>query len=166
LLDHPHLPGNIPSVNPELPDAALRRQQAVNLHAEAVNAMSITRDQTIEITSARQLRIWEDTARQILALRTNDTEINAKANAMLEDVAAARRWIWVNQTAATLLGILAVSVGVGAAIFGGLTANITLATIGALAGSALLGAVILRYRREHWRIRAEQLALMIWKPGV
>lgn len=147
-------------------DLETRRQQAANLHAEAVNAMSVTRDQTIAITSARQLQIWEDAARRILALGTDDAELNAKAATMLEEVSAARRWIWVHQTAAAVLGMLAAMIGVGAAVFGGLTGNIILAVIGALTGSALLGAVILRYRREHWRIRAEELAALIWKPGV
>ena len=147
-------------------DLDTRRQQAANLHAEAVNAMSITRDRTIAITSARQLQIWEDTARRILALGTDDAELSAKAATMLDEVAAARRWIWVNQTAAIVLGMLAVMIGVGAALFGGLTGNIILAAVGALAGSALLVAVVLRYRREHWRIRAEELAALIWKPGV
>jgi len=153
-------------VNPELPDEAARRQLASNLRAEAVGALSVTRDQTHEITSARQLRTWEDAARRILSLDIDDEELNNTARSMLEQAGDARRWIWVNQAVAAALSALGVTIGIGAAVFGGLTGNIVLATVGALAGSAVLGAVVLRYRRENWRIRAEEIAPLIWKPGI
>jgi hypothetical protein len=151
----------------ELPDdAADRRQLASRLRADAVSAMSVTRDQEIEITSARQLQIWEEAATRILALDADDAELNAEATAMLEQARTARRWSWINQLAATLLAALAVAIGVGSAILGGLTSNLTIGIAGTIVGSALLATVVLMYRRENWRIRADRIAPLIWKPGV
>lgn len=150
----------------EFLDAGQRREQAAALRAEATSAMSLSRDQTVEIMSARQLEIWENTARRILALAAGDAELTAEAEEMLTRVRDARRWVWINQSQAVLLGFLAVIIGVGAAVFGGLAGNIGIAVVGALAGSALLAVVIIRHRLESWRIRARRIAPMIWKAGV
>lgn len=150
----------------DLADPATRRRIAENLHAEAIGALSVTRDNEVEITSIRQLRIVEDAARRILSLRLDDRSVNAAAESLLERVAVAKRWTWVDQPAAAGLAIVALLLGVGAAVLGGNGGNIVLTVLGGLVGSALLGVVVLRYRRENWRIRAEQIAPMIWRPGV
>ncbi|HWM03573.1 MAG TPA: hypothetical protein VNP92_14665 [Actinophytocola sp.] len=139
---------------------------AANLHAEALAALSRTRENQVEITSVRQLRVAEDAAWRILSMRLTDPTLNAAAAAMQERVTVARQWTWVNRSAATGLAIVAVLVGLGAAVIGGTSDNIVLAVLGGLLGSVLLGAVVLRYRRENWRIRAEQIAPMIWQPGI
>jgi hypothetical protein len=131
-----------------------------------MRAMSVTRDNEAVITSQRQLRILEDTARRIMSMRLVDEPINDAAASMLERVATARRWTWVNPLAATALAVLGVAVSIGAAVLGGTSDNIVLAVIGGLIGSALVGVVVLRYRREHWRIEAEKIAPMIWRPGL
>src|SRR5438309_9944144 len=94
-------------MDPELADAAARRQLAADLRAEADSALSVTRDDTLELTSVRQLGICEDAARRLLELRTGDTELDAAAEATREKVRAARRWIWVSQRAAILLAMVA-----------------------------------------------------------
>ncbi|HEV2778435.1 MAG TPA: hypothetical protein VGX25_03450 [Actinophytocola sp.] len=138
----------------------------MDLHADAINALSVTRDNELEITSVRQLRILEDAARQIVSMRLDDVKINDAAAWMLERAAAARRWAWVNPPVAVALGILAVLIGVGSAVLGAAMGNLVPAVLGAVAGSALLGMVVLRHRRESWRIRAEQVAPMIMRPGL
>jgi hypothetical protein len=147
-------------------DPAARRQLAAAIHAEALAALSVTRDQTLEITSAAQLRICEQAARRILELRVDDEELNASAMAMLREVAAGRRWAWVNQVSVVVLSILAVAVGIGAAVLGALLDSFAIAAVGAVVSSATLAGIVLRYRREQWRIRAEEIDALISKPGV
>lgn len=139
---------------------------ALKIRDDAFAALSVTRDNDVEITSADQLRVLEDAARRILAMRLEDETVNDLARSMLDRVAFARRWTWVDVPAATTLTVLALTTGVGAAVFGGTGGNIVLAVIGGIIGSALLGIVVLRYRRENWRIRAERIAPMIWHHGV
>lgn len=139
---------------------------AENIHAEAIASLSVTRDDDVEITSARQLSAIEDAGRRILAMRLADERLNAAATSLLERASAARRWTWVDVPAATALTALAVAVALSTAVLGGTGGNIVLAALGGLLGSALLAVVVLRYRRENWRIRAERIAPMIWRPGI
>lgn len=147
-------------------DVDVRRRLAAALHAEAVAARSVTRDGDLEITSARQLRICAYAAERILALRLDDDELNTAAAALLDKVRAARRWIWVREVPAALLLVLAVVIGLGAAVAGGLGHNLVLVVTGIAVSSLMLFLTVLRYRRESWRIRADRIAPMIWKPGV
>lgn len=139
-----------------------QRTIAEGIHAEAIAALSVTRDNAVEITSSRQLKIIEEASWRILAMRLPDEQINDAARALRERATAAARWTWVDVPAAVALTVLAMLVGIGTAASGG----IVLAVIGGLTSSGLLIFVILRYRRENWRIRAEQIAPMILHPGV
>lgn len=147
-------------------DPADPHRIALDIREEAFAALSVTRDNDVEITSVRQLRILEDAAQRILAMRLEDETINDLARSMLDRVAFARRWTWVELPAATALTVVALAAGIGAAVLGGTGGNIILAVIGGIVGSVLLGIVVLRYRRENWRIRAERIAPMIWHHGV
>lgn len=95
-------------------------------------------------------------------MRLPDEQINNAARALRDRATFAARWTWVNTHAAVGLAVLAVLVGISTAVSGG----IILAVIGGVASSGLLTFVILKYRRENWRIRAEQIAPMILRPGV
>lgn len=139
---------------------------AMAIRDEAFAALSVTRDNDVEITSVRQLRIIEDAARRILAMRLDDEYVNDLARSMLDRVAFARRWTWVDLPAAVGLTVVALAVGIGAAALGGAGGNVVLAVLGGILGSLLLGIVVLRFRRENWRIRAERVAPMIWHHGV
>ncbi|MFC4857697.1 hypothetical protein [Actinophytocola glycyrrhizae] len=139
---------------------------AMDIRDEAFAALSVTRDNQVEITSVRQLRVLEDAARRILAMHLDDETVNDLARSMLDRVAAARRWTWVNVPAATMVTVAALAIACGASVLGGIGDNIVLAVAGGIAGSVLLGIVVLRYRRENWRIRAERIAPMIWHHGV
>jgi hypothetical protein len=147
-------------------ELASPRHIAEMLHADAIQSLSVTRNNEAEITSVRQLRTLEEAARQILSMRLDDPAINDAAAAMLEQAAWARRWRWVNVPAAAAMAIVAALLGIGAAALGGTGDNIVLAVLGGVLGSALLCVAVLRYRRENWRIRAEEIAPMIFRPGV
>jgi hypothetical protein len=147
-------------------ELAAQRHIAEKLHTDAIQALSLTRDNQAEITSVRQLRTLEDAARRILSMRLDDPSINDAAAAMLEQAVWARRWRWVNAPVAAAMAIVAVLMGIGAAALGGAGDNVVLAVLGGVLGSALLCVVVLRYRRENWRIRAEEIAPMIFRPGI
>jgi hypothetical protein len=147
-------------------EPADRHRIAMEIRDEAFAALSMTRDNQVEITSVRQLHALEDAAKRILEMRLEDESVNDLARSMLDRVAFARRWTWVDVPVATALTVVALATGIGAAVLGGTGGNIVLAVIGGIVGSVLLGIVVLRYRRENWRIRAERIAPMIWHHGV
>jgi hypothetical protein len=147
-------------------EPADRHRIAMAIRDEAFAALSMTRDNQVEITSVRQLHVLEDAAKRILDMRLEDETVNDLARSMLDRVAFARRWTWVDVPVATALTVVALATGVGAAVLGGTGGNIVLAVIGGIVGSVLLGIVVIRYRRENWRIRAERIAPMIWHHGV
>ncbi|GAB1516659.1 hypothetical protein [Actinophytocola sp. KF-1] len=147
-------------------DEADQHRIAMDIRAEAFAALSVTHDDHVEITSARQLRIVEDAAHRILAMGLADETVNDLARSMLDRVAHAKRWTWVDVPVATALAIVALTVGIGAAVLGGTDGNMVLAVVGGITGSVLLAIVVLRHRREYWRIRAEQIAPKIRHHGV
>jgi len=147
-------------------EPAARHRIAMEIRDEAFAALSMTRDNQVEITSVRQLHALEGAAKRILEMRLEDETVNDLARSMLDRVAFARRWTWVDVPVATALTVVALATGIGAAVLGGTGGNIVLAVIGGIVGSVLLGIVVLRYRRENWRIRAERIAPMIWHHGV
>lgn len=146
-------------------ESAERRRVAREIHDKALAALSVTRNNEIEITSSRQLDIVEDAARRILSLRVDDRSLDDAAYSMLARVAAARRWTWVDPHIAVGLTGLALVLGVGSATFAGIGDNVALAVIGGVVSSLLLCVVVLRYRRQNWRVRAEHIAPMIWQHG-
>jgi hypothetical protein len=148
-----------------VPDQEEQRQAALRIHEEAISSLSVTRDEEVEITSARQLRILEGAAWKILSLPVDDRSVTDSAQAMLTRVAFARRWTWVDPLAAMLLATAALLIGIGAAVLAGTGGNIILGVVGCVASSALLSVVVLRYRRQNWRVRAERIAPMIWRHG-
>jgi hypothetical protein len=85
---------------------------------------------------------------------------------MLTRVAFARRWTWVDPLAAMLSASAALLIGIGAAVLAGTGGDVILGVVGCMASSALLSVVVLRYRRQNWRVRAERIAPMIWRHGV
>lgn len=142
------------------------RRIARDLRDDALAALSVTRNNQLEITSTRQLLVLEKAAWRILSMRVDDPSVNDSARQMLARVASARRWTWVDLPVVTLLAGLAVVIGIGSAVFAGTGGNIVLAVVGCLVSSGLLSVVVLRYRRQNWRVRAEQIAPMIWRPGI
>lgn len=147
-------------------DPDTRRRLGHALYAALVSSLSLTRDQTLEITSAAQAELAEQVARRILDLAVDDEALRRDANALLERTAHGRRWTWESPSAATVAVALAVIVGVAAGVLGGLTGNLVVIIAGAALSSLLVAVVVLRFRRQNWRIHAEQVAPMIWRPGI
>jgi hypothetical protein len=160
------LPSPAPKGNPVHDELADQRRIARAIHDEALTALSLTRNNEGEITSTRQLRILEDAAWKILSMHIDDRSVNDAAQRLLARVAAARQWTWVDPVVVTGLTILALLAGIGAAVLAGTDGNIVLAVVGGVLSSVLLSVVVLRYRRQNWRIRAEQISPMIWQHGV
>lgn len=145
---------------------ANQRQTARDIQDDALAALSLTRNNEAEITSTRQLSVLENAARQILSMRTGDPAVDDWARSTLARVASARQWTWVDLPVVTVLTSLALIIGVGSAGIAGTGGNVVLAAVGFVVSSVLLSVVVLRYRRQNWRVRAEEIAPMIWQHGV
>ncbi|WP_020670285.1 hypothetical protein [Amycolatopsis nigrescens] len=146
-------------------DAGLRRRLAQALYERAVNSLSLTRYQTRVMTTARQLRVCEEAANRIVALDT-DPELTRSAGELLAEVAAGRRWTWQRQPLATALAAGSAIAGMAAVVFAALAGNLVFVVLSALLSSALLAVVIVRFRREQWRIAAERAMPAIWRHGI
>jgi hypothetical protein len=147
-------------------DQDIRHRLALALEAWSVVVRSLTREQALVITSVRQQELCRRIADRILALQTGDPRLTAGAQHLLTEVETGRRWVWHRQPQAALFGVLALVVGLGGAVGGGLAGSIPLIVAAAVVSSLVLVAVVLRYRRVSWRIRAEEVAPLIWRPGI
>jgi hypothetical protein len=147
-------------------DAEARRRLGHALYAVAVASLSVTRDQTLEITSAQQLALAERVGRRILDLGVDDDKLRRDASALLDRVGNGRRWTWESRSAAIAGVVLAVVAGLAAAVLGGLTGNLVVIIGGATLSSLLVAGIVLRGRRQNWRIHAERVAPLIWRPGI
>jgi tetratricopeptide (TPR) repeat protein len=149
---------------PEEP--VLRYYLASTWTSVAEQCRSQTTDEVLVITSQHQLRLCERAARRILELNVADDELVRGANRLLVEVEAARRWKWAPEGIAVILAILAMSLGLTMVVAGGALDSVGLVVAGIVLGSVLLYLIVLRFRRQAWRQRAEALAGSIAKPGV
>jgi tetratricopeptide (TPR) repeat protein len=147
-------------------DPTLRYYLASAWYSAAEQCRSRTADDVLVITSEEQLRICEDAAQRILALRTNDNELERGAEHLLTEVAAGRRWTWSPEGIAVSLAVLTVALGLITVVAGGLLNNVVLVLVGVVVGAALLYGIVYRFRRQTWRRRADEMAPHIVKPGV
>jgi hypothetical protein len=147
-------------------DAEARTRLGHALYAALLASLTVTRDQTVEIASARQALLAEQIGRRILELDVTDPALRFDAASLLDRVAAGNEWTWQNRGTATVIAVLAVAAGEATAVIGGITDNLILLIAGALLSSLLLAGIILRYRRQHWRLTADRIAPVIWHPGI
>jgi hypothetical protein len=147
-------------------DAEARTRLGHALYAALLASLSVTRDQTVEITSASQALLAEQIGRRILDLDVTDPALRFDAAAVLDRVAAGNEWTWENRGTATVIAVLAIAAGEACAVIGGITDNLVLVIAGAILSSVLLAGIVLRYRRQHWRITADRIAPLIWRPGI
>lgn len=147
-------------------DIDTRRRLGHALYAAVTASMSLTRDQTLEITSARQAVLAEQVTQRILELNVDDGTLRRDAQALHERARDGRQWTWERQDLAIAAVVLVVTAGVAAAVYGGLAGNVIVVIAGAVLSSTLLAMIVLRYRRQNWRIRAERVAPLISRPGV
>lgn len=144
----------------------LRQRLALALEAATVAARSQTRDQRLVMTSARQLDVCERAARRILELGVDDPRLIGGAQALLAEIEVAHRWVWQQQGRAFAYLVTTSILGLTVSVVAGLSGNIALLVAGALVSSVVSAAVVLRHRRQWWRIVAEQMRLVIWRPGI
>jgi hypothetical protein len=147
-------------------DPVLRYYLASAWYSAAEQCRSRTDEDVLVITSEQQLRICEDAARRILTLRTGDDELERGAEHLLIEVNMGKRWTWSPEGIAVSLAVLTVALGMITVVAGGLLDNVVLVFAGVVAGSALLYAIVFRFRRQTWRRRADEMARHIVKHGV
>ncbi|GAB2738687.1 hypothetical protein GCM10027199_06370 [Amycolatopsis magusensis] len=147
-------------------DPGIRRELGWALCRDAFDACSVTRDQARVITSARQREVCDRAARRILDLETGDRGLIEKAAGMLDEIRAGDRWHWHPRASAAVLLAVTVLGGLTAVSFAAMAELPGVAALAALIASLLLAVVVVRYRREHWRTRAERLRPTVWRQGV
>lgn len=135
----------------------LRYYLASTWCSAADQARTRTGDDVLVFTSAEQVRACADAARRILELDVADPELRRSAERLLDEVAEARRWRWQPEGIAVSLAVLAASLGLILVAVGGLTGSAPLVALGVVVGSALLWGIVVRFRRQTWRVRAERL---------
>ncbi|WP_436491762.1 hypothetical protein [Actinokineospora sp. HUAS TT18] len=146
-------------------DPVLRYYLASTWCSVTEQARSRTVNEALVITSERQLEICESAARRILELDVADQELRRGAELLLDEVAAGKRWQWRPEGIAVSLAVLAVSLGFILVAVGGLAGSVALVVMGVLLGSGLLYLIVVKFRRQNWRVRADDLAEHIVQRG-
>lgn len=139
-------------------DPVLRYYLASTWCSVAEQARGRTGEDVLVFTSAEQVAVCERAARRMLALDVADPELRRGARRLLDEVDTARRWRWEPEGIAVSLAVLAASLGFLMVAMGGLAGNVALVVAGVLVGGALLAAIVLRFRRQNWRLLAERYA--------
>lgn len=147
-------------------DPVLRYYLASTWCSVGEQCRSQTRDEVLVITSDRQLRICERAASRILSLDVDDDELVRGAHRLLAEVAAGRRWSWAPEGIAASLSVFTVLLGLTMVLAGGVMQSVGLVVCGVILGGLLLFLIVLRFRRQNWRQRAEDMAPRIAKHGV
>lgn len=147
-------------------DPGIRRELAAVLYRRAVEACSVTRDGTMVMASERQRRLCADAARRILELGVDDADLLWRARSLREAVADGDRWVWLSRGPAAALLTIAVIGGFGLVWWSMTAGSMLLAVASALAGSALAAAVVLRFRKQRWRLEARRAGPIIARHGL
>ncbi|MGH3623586.1 MAG: tetratricopeptide repeat protein [Sciscionella sp.] len=149
----------------ERDDRLCRHYLASALWSWTTQARSMTRDRVLFIANEHQLDICASAARRIVELEPSGTELGSAAGYLLDEITEGGRWKWDRVPVAGTLATLVALVGIAAVVFGGLAGNIPL-VVAAVLGAPLLLAIVIRFRRPVWRVRAEQLRPRVWYEGV
>lgn len=147
-------------------DPVLRYYVASAWCSVAEQCRSRTDDDVLVITNVRQLRTCERAAQRILELDVDDEELNRGARQLLAEVTAGRKWRWAPEGVAVSLAVLTVCLGLTMVVAGGVMGNVWMVVIGIVIGVVLLAGIVLRFRRQTWRRRADQFAGSITRPGM
>lgn len=146
-------------------DPVLRYYLASTWCSVSEQVRSRTVDEALVITSEHQLDVCEAAARRIIALDVPDAELRRGAELLLDEVIAGRRWRWQPEGIAVSLAVLAVSLGLILVAVGGLAGNVSLVIAGVLMGGGLLYLIVIRFRKQTWQSRADELADSIAERG-
>jgi tetratricopeptide (TPR) repeat protein len=146
-------------------DRVLRYYVASGWCSVAEQCRSRTADDILVITSERQLQVCERAANRILELDVEDHELIRGARRLLAEVSAGRRWSWRPEGIAVSLAVLVCALGLTMVALGGVTGSVALVLVGMVVGGALLAVVVMRFRRQHWRLHAQSMARQIHLHG-
>lgn len=147
-------------------DYTLRQEMATVLYRRASEARSVTRDHRPILTTSRQRELCREAGRRILDLRVNDAELEMSARELLATVENGDRWVWQPAGPAALSAAAFFLGGLGLVLLSMASGSIPLAAASALLSSVLLAVVILRCRRQQWRVDAEQKYPLIQFHGI
>lgn len=147
-------------------DPELKAKVVTRLGALTTEVRSVTRDQVLVMTSARQREFCAYAADRIITLGGGDETLLAAALALKEEVKAGGEWVWLSRKPATMLGALAAVAGLAMVVLAALAGSIPLVAVAAVLSSAALAAIVLKYRRQRWRLDAERVNQVIWRHGI
>ncbi|MFI9450089.1 hypothetical protein [Amycolatopsis sp. NPDC052450] len=147
-------------------DHTLRHEIATVLYRRATEARSVTRDHGPILATSRQRELCREAGQRILALRVNDAELDAKARELLHTVETGDRWVWRPAVPAALSAALFFLGGLGLVLLSMAYDSVLLAAAAAMLSSALLAIVILRCRRQLWRVDADRKYPLIRHHGI
>jgi len=150
-------------------DGSVRAELSSLLYRRAIEACSLTSAQELVMTSRRQREVCGEAARRILELQTGpdaDGGLVDAARALLAKVDAGARWVWHPRDAAAWVAAVVVAGGLGLVAWSMSEQSLPLAGLAAIVSSAVLAVVVLRFRRELWRIEAERVNQIIQRHGI
>ncbi|SDX77337.1 hypothetical protein SAMN05421504_103794 [Amycolatopsis xylanica] len=147
-------------------DQQLRLRLATALYAQACAACSVTRDGKLVMTTQAQRDTCGRAAWRVLELQVADPALVQAATELQREVREGDDWIWHPRGTGTLLTAVVVLAGLALVSIMVRADDFVLAGVAAALSSALLAFVVLRFRRQSWRIRAEQAQTSIWEHGI
>ncbi|MFG1906739.1 hypothetical protein [Kribbella sp. NPDC048928] len=147
-------------------DNELRTRLAWAIRRMTEASLAVTVYQVRLIASERQRDLCRQAVAQIMELAPWDEELVAFTRGLDADIAQGSRWIWRSRPVAITLTACAVLAGIGLAVAGGLSGDITLFVIAALLSSAAMGGIVLAFRRQSWQLAARSAQSIIEHPGI
>jgi Flp pilus assembly protein TadB len=143
----------------------LRHYLGYALAARTVEVRGVTVDGALAILDRTQLETCEQLARRIHRLDTADQALDNFAADLLARLDYAQRWQWGGAKAVlAFLGLLLL-LGVLPVVGGGLLNSTPAVMFGALVGALIVFVFVMRHRKQRWRLHAEVLGPLVWRPG-
>lgn len=147
-------------------DNELRGRLAWAIRRMTEESLAVTVYQVRVITSERQRQLGREAAARILELAPWDGELRSFATSLSDEIDRGGRWTWENKTVAYTLAACVAVLGLALVTAGGLVRSIPLIAVAAVLSSAGLACVVLRFRREAWRITAREAQPFIEYAGI
>jgi hypothetical protein len=147
-------------------DNELRGRLAWAIRRMTEESLAITVYEVRVIASEQQRQLSREAAARILELAPWDGDLRSFATNLSAEVDRGGRWIWESKSIAYTLALCVAVLGLALVVVGGLTRNIPLIAGAAVLSSAGLACIVLRFRREAWRITAREAEPFIEHAGI